>query len=129
MNERTVLEQRITTLDDLVAAGGVLGPAGASLGQRLRSGWEVERRLLGRIVAETPGDDVRATLALWQARTEAFVAKSDAEAPGWTDKEGNHWDAREVLALLDDTVERLDAWLAADEPFTAGDDEDDGGAG
>lgn len=117
MNERTVLEQRVTTLDGLIDAGGLLGPAGAALGQQLRSSWEEERRLLRRILAETGGDDVRATLALWTARTEAFVAQSGDPNPGWQDRDGHRWDAQQVLSLLADTVERLDAWLAADEPY------------
>jgi hypothetical protein len=122
MNERTVLDQRVTTLDGLIDAGGLLGPAGANLGAQLRSSWEAERRLLRRILAETAGNDVRATLELWQARTTAFLARAEEPNPGWLDRDGNRWDAEQVLGLLADTLERLDAWLAADEPLD--DDED-----
>lgn len=117
MDERKVLEQRVTTLDGLIDAGGLLGPAGTNLGAQLQASWEAERRLLRRILAETVGDDVRATLTLWEARTSAFAAQSDDPNPSWQDRDGNRWEASQVLLLLADTEERLDAWLAADEPL------------
>ena len=112
--ERAVLVQRVSTLKSLLEGDVIIGAAGAALGQRLRGSWVAEQRLLQRILAETLGDDVRATLGLWQARTEAFVARSGVEAPGWTDGEGVRWEAVTVLAILADTVERLDTWLLAD---------------
>jgi hypothetical protein len=112
LNERTVLEHRVATLDGLLdAPGGPLGPNAGDLGEQLRSDWETERRLLNRLLSDTPGDDVGETIATWRSRTVSFVARSDEDSPEWTDRSGVTWDARHVLSLLDETQGRLDRWL------------------
>ncbi len=112
MDQREVVRQRILTLDGLLAdPNGPFGTSGGALAKRLADGWNTERRLLGRILAETKGDDVRATLGRWQERTAAFAEKSEADEPSWNDKEGTVWRAEEVLRLLDDFARRLDAWI------------------
>jgi hypothetical protein len=118
MNERHVLEQRLITLNSLLdGSGHLLGPSGAAMGERLRSAWQAERQLLQRLLAETAGDNVRATIGLWRDRTAAFVQRSAAADAAWTDRSGQRWEATQVLALLDDTSERLDSWAAAAEPL------------
>lgn len=112
MNERTVLEQRITTLSGLLdTPGGPLGPNAGDLGDQLRGGWETERRLLERVLADTQGNDVSGTIGAWRDRTQAFVARSGPGTPSWTDREGRTWRADEVLALLDETQDRIDRWV------------------
>lgn len=121
MNERRVLQQRADTLRSLLeASDNVLGPAGASLSARLRENWVAELRLVRRLLEETLDDNVRSTIALWQERTAAFLDRAADPSPGWTDRSGAHWDAVQVLSLLEDTVERLDSWLLADEPLGDG---------
>ena len=114
MNQRTVLEQRITTLCGLLdAPGGPLGPKARSLGAHLQLGWGAERRLLQRLLAETSGEDVVATITRWRDRTRSFFSRSGGESPRWTDHQGHVWDANTVLALLDDAEDRIKRWLAA----------------
>jgi len=116
VNEREILSQRIVTLSGLLdTPGGALGPAAGELGARLRAGWETERRLLERIVAEAKDGDVRTVVDVWHARTTAFLGGAGGDAAGWTDGEGRRWLAAEVLALLDDVRERLATW-AVDVP-------------
>jgi hypothetical protein len=116
VTERAVLEQRLATLNGLLEGPGqLLGTAGADLASRLREGWQAERRLLERLLAEAPGAEMRPTVGLWRARTAGFVERTSEPQPGWTDRQGQWWDARQVLALLDDVEDRLDAWLQADE--------------
>jgi hypothetical protein len=123
MNNRAMLEERVATLTGLLTAPqGQLGHAGGPLVQRLIANWEVERRLLERILADSPCDDVRTTLAAWLERTAAFMSSSGAESPSWTDRHGNRWDACQVLALLDDIRERLDT---CEEPDAPSDDEEE----
>lgn len=134
MTEREIIEQRIRTLDGLLQApGGPLGAAGGQLADRLSEGWRAEQRLLNRILDESKGKSLRATISLWQERTSAFAESSDDERPSWRDREGNVWDAIEVLRILEDLDRRLEAWmqeqdrLARDElPPPDDDDEDDG---
>lgn len=112
MDEKTVLDHRLATLNGLLdAPGGPLGSNAGELGARLRADWLAEQRLLSRLLAETSGDDVRATIESWRRRTEAFVARSNDPSPHWTDKEGITWDAHQVLALLEGAQERIDRWL------------------
>jgi hypothetical protein len=112
LDEKTVLDHRLTTLNGLLdAPGGPLGSNAGDLGARLRADWLAEQRLLSRLLAETSGDDVRATIQSWRRRTEAFVARSSDPSPHWTDKEGITWNARQVLTLLDDAQERIDRWM------------------
>jgi hypothetical protein len=122
LNERTVLEHRIATLDGLLdAPGGPLGPNAGDLGEQLRSDWETERMLLRRLLEETPGGDVGKTIATWRSRTVSFVARSsdDSHSPAWTDRSGVTWDARHVLSLLDETQGRIDRWMGEGDASTA----------
>ena len=122
MDERQILGQRLATLDALLEGSGGLSGSGASaLGERLRSGWAAERRLIQRLLDESAGGDLRATMALWQERTAGFLARASDPEPAWTDGAGQRWEARAVLGLLADIAERLDSWQLADEPL-----EDDG---
>lgn len=124
MNERHVLEQRLATLNSLLDGSGyLLGSSGAAMGERLRSAWQAERQLLQRLLVETAGDDVRATIGLWRDRTAAFVERSAGGDASWTDRSGQRWEAAHVLVLLDDTSERLDSWAAAAEPLVDDDGE------
>lgn len=117
MNEREIVEQRIVTLSGLLETpGGPLGPAAGSLGRDLAASWDAERRLLERILRETKGGDVMATIAQWQERTAAFVERATDPTPSWSDRDGNTWDAREVVRILSDIQQRIDIWLAAEPP-------------
>lgn len=128
MDERKILEQRVATLNGLLeTTGGSLGPAGGALGTTLRGKWEAERRLLRRVLAETPGQDVRATLDLWGERTAAFMEKS-GDSASWHDREGIEWHAAAVLDILVDIEERLNSWREAEQPLPV-DEEDDEMAG
>lgn len=115
MRAREVVEQRIVTLSGLLETpGGPLGPAAGALGRDLAASWEAERRLLKRILHESAGGDVQATIAQWRERTAAFLERASGPAPSWSDREGHVWDAREVLRILDDVLQRIDIWLAGD---------------
>jgi hypothetical protein len=112
VDQREVVRQRILTLDGLLAdPNGPFGQTGGDLAAKLAAGWRSERRLLRRIVDETKGDDVRATLQVWQERTAAFAEKAEGDDPSWRDRDGHVWHAREVLRLLDDFRRRLEAWI------------------
>jgi hypothetical protein len=112
VNQRGVLTQRITTLTGLLETpGGPLGPNAGPLGDRLRRDWEVERRLLERLLTETDGDDVSTTIGRWRTRTETFIARSAGGTATWTDRQGCVWEAPAVLLLLADTQDRIDRWL------------------
>ncbi len=115
MNERSILEQRVVTLNGLLdIPEGPLGSKAGSLGRQFRERWQAERRLIKRILEEAPGDgsdaDMTATLALWRDRTSAFVRGASTDHPSWTDRHGTVWDANLVLSLLDDVQERIEAW-------------------
>jgi hypothetical protein len=117
VTEREVLLQRRATLVALLASpNGPLGPNAGAIGERLRRGWQTEVRLLDRLLAETPGDDVRTTIAAWQARTVAFAARSPGKPTAWTDRQGLSWDADVVLCLLGELTERIDRWMTAAGP-------------
>ncbi|MFN2115133.1 MAG: hypothetical protein ACK2T6_05420 [Anaerolineae bacterium] len=115
MNERTILEHRVATLDGLLdTPSGPLGPNAGELGEQLRADWSTERRLLQRLLAESRGDDVASTIAAWRGRTASFIARSGDDSPSWTDKSGASWNARHVMSLLDETQGRIDRWLGGD---------------
>ncbi len=115
MNAREVVEQRIVTLKGLLdTPGGPLGPAAGSLGRDLAASWEAERRLLQRILHESRAGDVHATIAQWRERTAGFLERASEPAPSWSDRDGNTWDAREVIRILDDVRQRIDIWLAGE---------------
>ena len=107
MTDREFLETRLKTLQSLTSAAAVLKGGGASgLQNKLHVAWEAEQRLLARILAE-PGDLVQ-TIGAWQTRTQAFVAKNPGR-DGWSDAQGHAWNASQVLALLSDLQQRLEA--------------------
>ena len=112
MDARDVVAQRITTLDGLLAApGGPFGGRGGAVAEQLTAAWRAERRLLARILDESRGGDVRATIDLWNERTRAFLERSAADDAHWRDREGHEWHAEDVLRLLGDLERRIDAWL------------------
>lgn len=73
----------------------------------LRVTLEVQQRLLRRILSE-PGDPT-ATVLAWRERTEAFCNRYP-EREGWTDRQGETWNAQEVLRAIDLFLEQLDQW-------------------
>ncbi len=128
MNERAILDQRIITLNGLLGTpGGPLGPKADSLGRQLQDRWEAERRLIARILEETPTDapdaEIEATLNMWYDRTAAFIKSAGNDHPTWTDRQSTVWDAKQVLLIVDDLRERIEAWQAADELALEGADE------
>jgi hypothetical protein len=130
MNERAILIQRVTTLSGLLdTPGGPLGPKAGGLSQQLQAGWEAERRLIQRIIEETPADapdaEIEATLDIWRDRTAAFIKSSDSDRPTWTDRQGTVWDAQSVLAILEDIRERIEAWQDPGEADLNMSDEDE----
>lgn len=112
LSARDVLEQRSSTLTSLLETpGGPFGASSGALGQRLSERWRSELRLIARILDETPqGGSVIGTLDIWHARTEAFIANSDADEPAWTDRQGLGWRAAEVIEVLNDLRDRLASW-------------------
>lgn len=112
MTERDVLQQRVSTLQSLLESpGGPFGSKAAPLASKLAGRWRAELMLIARILEDCPeGQDLQRTLDLWQARTSAFMSTSDADRPGWSDRQGRAWDAIEVLEILADIHDRLRAW-------------------
>lgn len=124
MNERAILEQRIVTLRGLLdTPGGPLGGSGGRIAVRLHHQWSTEQHLLERILAEAPGDEVSPTLDVWARRTAEFINRAPDERPAWTDRQGQEWDAEQVLELVLDIQERLSSWSLPDD-FTDGDGAD-----
>ena len=115
MNARDVVAQRITTLDGLLASpSGPFSGRGGPLAERLAAGWHAERRLLQRILDESRGADLQATIGLWNERTAAFLERSEEGAASWHDRDGHVWYASDVLRILEDLERRIDTWLAED---------------
>jgi hypothetical protein len=115
MTEHEVLQQRMTTLQSLLESPGgpfgAKGAPGAPLAQQLAERWRTELKLIARILDDCPsGQDLQQTLDLWCDRTAAFLATSKSDRPGWTDRQGQAWDAGEVLELIEDLKDRLKAW-------------------
>ncbi len=120
MTDREFLVERLHTLESLTAGAARLSGGNPGLQNTLQANWLAEQRLLTRILAE-PGD-VRATLTRWQERTQSFVSQNPSRT-GWTDGQGNHWQAAQVLLLLQDLQARLQEH---DQPLEfAGEDDDD----
>jgi len=113
MTDREFLETRLKTLQSLTGAAAALKGGGASgLQGKLHAAWEAEHRLLARILAE-PGD-LAQTISAWQTRTQAFIAKNPGRE-GWSDAQGHAWNASQVLALLSDLQQRLEAMKQPEE--------------
>lgn len=119
MNDREFVQERLRTLESLTGGAARLSGGSSGLQNVLQANWLAEQRLLTRILAE-PGD-VRATLARWQERTQAFADQNPNRA-GWTDAHGNTWQAAQVLTLLNDLHGRLEA---LDQPLEFTNDEED----
>ncbi len=116
MTDREFLELRLATLSALLGAPG--GPIASRRGtvavaRVLMTNWEAERQLLERIIATSDGRTLRSVMASWRERTERFIAGADDPDPSWRDKSGREWRAKQVLAILADLEERLDAWAAS----------------
>lgn len=110
-NAREALAGRSQVLGTLTAAGAIRGGA-AELTGSLQAGWQAERRLIDRILADTPADQsVFGTLDRWEERTRAFCQKAGRPDAGWTDKQGEPWRADQVLGLIEDLRDRLSAWV------------------
>ena len=113
MTDREFLQARLKTLQSLTGTSAVLKGSGVSgLQNKLHAAWELEQRLLARILAE-PGD-LAQTISAWQTRTQAFIAKNPGRE-GRSDAQGHAWNASQVLALLTDVQQRLDALKQPDE--------------
>jgi len=120
VRQKNILSQRIMTLTGLTAGpNGPFGAAGGEVAQRLVDGWAAERRLLQRLLDETKGDDVLATVAMWHDRTTAFLAKAGEGEGSWRDRDGHLWVGSDVLRVLEDVRQRIDAWQAEAEPAPA----------
>lgn len=87
---------------------------------RMLQAWDTERRLIQRLLAETPEGNIRPLLDAWEQRTLHFLGKSP-DRRTWADRQGQTWDGDLVLQVIADLRERLDAWESGDE---AEDDED-----
>jgi len=118
------LQERLKILTQLSAGGqlrtGTGAASGAALQSRLVQAWDTERRLILRLLAETPDGNIRQTLDAWEERTQSFLQKSPGRR-AWHDRQGQSWNADLVLQIIADLRERLDTWERADE---AEDDED-----
>lgn len=125
MNQKDIVQQRIRTLSGLIdAPNGPFGASGGEVAARLVDSWAAERRLLQRLSDETKGDDVLATIQLWQDRTTAFLAKAGPDEGAWRDRDGNRWVATDVLRILGDLRARIETWRAEAAPAApAGDAE------
>jgi hypothetical protein len=107
--DRDVLQHRLATLSSLLATPkGPLGGKHNAVAQRMLLDWEVEKRLLERILAESQVGDVRATVEAWATRTRAYAGSAPDGERSWTDRSGVRWDAQQVLDILDETRERLE---------------------
>ncbi|MEO8082310.1 MAG: hypothetical protein ABI780_00665 [Ardenticatenales bacterium] len=117
MNEKDIVRQRILTLAGLSdGPNGPFGSSGGDVAARLVDGWAAERRLLQRVLDETKGDDVQATIQMWHDRTTAFLDKAEPGKGEWRDRDGNRWVAADVLRILDDLRNRIGTWRAESAP-------------
>lgn len=109
-DERAFLRHRLATLAGLLAQPNGSLRSGGALVQGIRAAWRTEHRLLERILAESRSRAPQETIELWRQRTERFLAAAAEPDPEWRDREGQTWNARQVLAILDDLAERLRTW-------------------
>ena len=110
MDQRAILQHRLATLNALLDGPAPLSGGDGGLHDRLRGGWIAERSLIHRILEETAGPNVADTMALWRSRTERFLESSGDRVSGWQDAKGQRWEARQVLALLEEIEGRLEVW-------------------
>ncbi|MGH2542205.1 MAG: hypothetical protein ACRDIB_05400 [Ardenticatenaceae bacterium] len=120
MDSRKMLEQHIQTLNALLRGGISRGMGSRAaededdLQASLRAQWETERNLLRRVLSER-GDPVE-RLMDWRQRTQGFIDKYPERA-GWTDQEGQAWNAQSALDAIDKLLEQVEAWEMEAEEF------------
>ncbi len=120
--DRNALQDLLATIKPL-ASNGLMRPAhaqggAAAVANQLVARWSTKQRLIERLLGE---EDPRTALALFESRTQDFVARHP-DTPGWRDKTGQDWDAALVIQACDEIRAHLDSWDAEDD-F----DDDDGG--
>lgn len=124
MDSRRLLEQHVQTLNALLRGGISRGvgqdAAMDDLQSSLQTQWTTQRNLLKRVLGEA-GDPAERLLE-WQDRTHAFLDKYP-ERTGWTDREGQSWEAQEVLDAIDKLLEEIENWQMEEEDFDAYEDE------
>lgn len=126
MESRKLFEQHLQTLSALMRGGisrgfGTPGVGDDALRATLQTQWETQRTLLRRVLGE-PSDPVE-QLITWRERTESFLDKYP-ERSGWTDREGQEWEAQQVLEAIDRLLEQHEAWLEEAENFDAYEDDE-----
>ncbi|MCZ7573077.1 MAG: hypothetical protein M5U01_31375 [Ardenticatenaceae bacterium] len=116
MNTRELLKQRLATLDALTRGGSLRRGSSQSddVAAQLTSQWNAEKRLIKRVLSE-PADPAE-TLSHWRERTENFRDKFP-EREGWTDQQGNDWNAALVLQAIDNLFEHIENWSSEVETF------------
>jgi hypothetical protein len=113
MDSRKMLEQHTQTLSSLLRGGISRGVGRANtqaedeVQNSLRQQWETQRNLLRRVLSE-PGDPTERLLE-WRERTSSFLDKFP-ERTGWTDREGQAWEAVPVMEAIDKLLEQVEAW-------------------
>ncbi len=113
MDSRKMLEQHTQTLSSLLRGGISRGVGRANtqaedeVQNSLRQQWETQRNLLRRVLSE-PGDPTERLLE-WRERTSSFLDKFP-ERTGWTDREGQEWEAIPVMEAIDKLLEQVEAW-------------------
>ncbi len=121
MDSRKMLEEHVQTLNALLRGGINRGMGNRASGDddlqlSLRGQWEAQRNLLRRVLGE-PGDPSERLLA-WRERTQGFMDRYP-ERPGWTDRDGQAWDAQQVLDAIDKLMEQIEVWEMEAEGFDA----------
>lgn len=119
--DREALQDLLMTIKPL-ASSGLMRPTNAQGGaaavaNQLALRWSTKQRLIERLLSE---DDPRTALAVFESRTQDFVARHP-DTPGWRDRTGQDWDAALVIQACDEIRSHLDSWDAEDD-F----DDDDG---
>ena len=120
MDSRKMLEQHTQTLSALLRGGISRGVGRANtqaedeVQNSLRQQWETQRNLLRRVLSE-PGDPTERLLE-WRERTSSFLDKFPERA-GWTDREGQEWEAIPVMEAIDKLLEQVEAWENEAEDF------------
>jgi hypothetical protein len=120
MDSRKMLEQHTQTLSSLLRGGISRGVGRANtqaedeVQNSLRQQWETQRNLLRRVLSE-PGDPTERLLE-WRERTSSFLDKFP-ERTGWTDREGQEWEALPVMEAIDKLLEQVEAWENEAEDF------------
>lgn len=120
MDSRKMLEQHTQTLSALLRGGISRGVGRANtqaedeVQNSLRQQWETQRNLLRRVLSE-PGDPTERLLE-WRDRTSSFLDKFP-ERTGWTDREGQEWEALPVMEAIDKLLEQVEAWENEAEDF------------